>query len=45
MWRDTWRHLHRPRMALAHPYILAAVIVHGTYNACAALLEALDYHF
>ncbi len=45
MWCDTWRHLHRPRMALAYPYILTAVVVHGTYNAFATLLEALDYHF
>ena len=34
-----------PRTALGAPYMLTAVIIHGTYNAMAVLLDAVDFRF
>jgi len=45
IWRDVWQKLHRADLALAYPYILIAVIIHGTYNACAVILSMTKYHF
>jgi len=45
VWTDTWRRLDRPRLALAYPYVLTAVVVHGTYNALALLLTVAGFTF
>ncbi len=45
IWRDTWERLDRPRLSMAFPYLVAAVLIHGTYNGLAVLLERSRYHF
>ena len=39
IWRDTWTRHARPRLTLAFPFLVAAIIVHGSYNAFAVLYE------
>ncbi len=39
MWRDIWARRARPNLALAYPFLVAAVVLHGLYNAFALLLE------
>ena len=35
----------RPNLALGAPYIMTAVVIHGTYNALTVVLGALDFRF
>jgi hypothetical protein len=39
-WREAWKRMERPSMALGYPYLVVAVAIHGTYNAFALALEA-----
>lgn len=45
VWRDLWKRLARPQVSLVYPYLVAAVIVHGAYNAFALVLSAAQYQF
>jgi len=45
VWADTWRRLARPRLSLAYPYLLGAIILHGAYNAGALALAASGLGF
>ena len=45
IWRNIWQRMDRPNLSLAFPYILTAVIAHGTYNAFAVLWSLSDYGF
>lgn len=45
IWTDVWKRRARPRIPLGFPYIVTAVVVHGTYNALALLLHFADFQF
>jgi len=45
VWRDTWQRRARPRLHLAYPYMVLAVVLHGAYNALAIVLEVTGYVF
>ena len=45
IWRDVWQRWDRPRLPLGFGYTLAAIILHGSYNAFAVFLSATDYRF
>ncbi len=45
VWRETMQSLTRPKLALAMPYVVTAIVVHGSYNALAVLLEYTAFHF
>jgi len=45
IWRDVRERRARPRLFLGYPYVLAAVIVHGSYNALAVTLAAAGFGF
>jgi len=38
IWRDTWERRARPRLVLGFPYLVTAIVIHGTYNALAVVL-------
>lgn len=44
-----WARIHttgqQPQIALATPLLIAAVVVHGSYNAFAIILSLTDFHF
>ena len=35
IWRDLWERRARPRLQLAYPYLVTAIVIHGVYNAFA----------
>ena len=37
VWRDTWARVDRPRLTLAYPYLVAAIVLHGLYNGAVLL--------
>lgn len=39
IWKTTQKHKTRPKVSLAFPYIVTAVIIHGSYNFLALILE------
>ena len=39
MWLDTFQRQARPRLELAYPFLAAAMVIHGGYNAMALLLD------
>jgi len=39
MWGDVWSRRARTRLALGFPYLVAAIILHGSYNLLALLFE------
>ena len=39
MWMDILERKARPRLELAYPFIIAAIIIHGCYNAAAVAME------
>ncbi len=41
IWQDLWRRKARPRLALSFPFAMAAIVVHGGYNALVVLLEGV----
>ena len=45
IWLTTWRCKTQPQIALAYPYIVIAVIVHGSYNGFATLLDMFNFQF
>ena len=45
IWRDIWQRRSRAEISLAYPYILIAVILHGSYNAFAVALSLTPYKF
>ncbi len=45
VWRDASKRLARPRLTLAYPYLVAAVVIHGAYNAFAVALWAANFTF
>jgi protease prsW family protein len=45
MWQDVWRRRGRPRIAIAFPYLVIAMVVHGSYNGFAVILDLMDFHF
>jgi RsiW-degrading membrane proteinase PrsW (M82 family) len=45
MWRLLWRERRRPAFGVAAPWLVAAVVVHGTYNFGALLLAYSHYSF
>ena len=45
VWLDVWTRRARPRLALGFPYLLTAVIFHGTYNAFAVFLALSSFQF
>lgn len=45
MWSRCMADRTPPRTALGAPYMLTAVVIHGTYNAMAVLLDAVDFRF
>lgn len=45
MWKDLWRRRGRPRLSIAFPYLVVAMVVHGGYNTFAVILNFMDFHF
>ncbi len=45
VWRDAWERRARPRLALGYPYLVTAIVIHGTYNALAVTLHAVHFRF
>lgn len=45
VWRDLWRRRARPRLTLAYPYLVAAIMIHGTYNAFAVAFHYAQHRF
>lgn len=45
IWRDTWHRTQRPRIHLGFPYLVAAMVLHGAYNAFALVLALADFRF
>jgi len=45
VWRRTMQQRSRPQLSLASPFLVAAVVVHGVYNASALLLEGSGFDF
>jgi protease prsW family protein len=45
VWKNVWQTYERPQISLAYPYIIAAMIIHGSYNLVAVLLSAADFGF
>ncbi len=45
VWMDVWKNRCRPRLTLAFPYTVAAMLIHGGYNAFAVYLEAIEFQF
>lgn len=45
MWKDVWRRRGRPRISIAFPYLVVAMVVHGSYNTFAVILNFMDFHF
>jgi RsiW-degrading membrane proteinase PrsW (M82 family) len=41
VWRELWRKRSPPRLSLAFPFLIAATITHGLYNATAYVLELI----
>ena len=39
VWRDVWARRARPRLALAFPYLVTAIVIHGSYNAFVLAFE------
>jgi len=39
VWPDLWARRARPRLTVAFPYLVAAIVVHGAYNAFAVGFE------
>ena len=39
VWRHVWRDHAPPRLSLALPFVTAAAVTHGLYNATALVLE------
>ena len=45
IWSDTWKRRAAPRLPLAYPYIVTAIVVHGAYNGTAVLMSAVGFDF
>jgi RsiW-degrading membrane proteinase PrsW (M82 family) len=45
VWHDVHETKQRPDLRRAVPFLIAAVVVHGVYNAGAVLAEAVNYQF
>lgn len=45
VWRETKETRRPPRLHLAYPYIVTAVVIHGTYNAFAIILSVTKFRF
>jgi RsiW-degrading membrane proteinase PrsW (M82 family) len=45
IWRDVWKRRARPNLTLGFPYLAAAILIHGSYNAFAMYLAMSDYQF
>ena len=45
IWGDLWRRKARPRLALSFPFAVAAMLIHGGYNAFAVLLAGVGVEF
>lgn len=45
VWSTSRRDDSRPQIALAGPYIIAAMVIHGVYNASAVVLEFTGFEF
>lgn len=45
MWRTSIRHLRPPSAADTYPYMVAAMVVHGSYNALAVVFEIVAQTF
>ncbi len=43
VWNDVWRRPGKARIALAGPWLIAAMILHGTYNAAAVVMDVVGY--
>ncbi len=43
IWRGVWGNMSRAKLSLGYPYVLVAVIIHGTYNGFAFLLNAASW--
>ena len=45
MWRNSITHLRPPAVSDAYPFLVAAIIVHGAYNAAVVLAEFAGLSF
>lgn len=45
VWRTTMAHRTRPRIELAAPYLVTAMVIHGTYNAFAIAFSWINGEF
>ncbi len=45
VWQDVRRRLRPPRLELAYPYLVAAIVLHGGYNLFAVSLETVAHPF
>ena len=45
IWRRAMTTRSRPQLSSGAPYLMTAAIIHGTYNAFAVLLDAMDFRF
>jgi hypothetical protein len=45
IWRDAWTRRARPRLSLASPFLIAAMVVHGLYNGTVLILDLGGFGF
>ena len=45
IWHNTWQRRRRPELTLGYPYLVAAILIHGSYNSFAIYLAMSDYQF
>lgn len=45
IWKTTMSNLTPPQLPLGAPFLVAAVVIHGSYNALAVLLEHVLFPF
>jgi RsiW-degrading membrane proteinase PrsW (M82 family) len=43
IWQDVWRRRARARIHLAFPYLVIAMVVHGTYNGFALVWSMMEH--
>lgn len=45
IWQDAWKRRARPDLTVGYPYLVTAILIHGSYNAFAVYLSLSDYQF
>jgi hypothetical protein len=43
VWRDVWQRRAAPRLSLAFPFLVTAIVIHGGYNGTVLILSTLGW--